>query len=123
MSIASRLSNEYNSKLDTYGTNFMVWTASGTEDEDYGEDTITYIGSYYQRGMLQELKADERQYLPEGQRTDELMNIYLKTSGTVLVGDKITISGTSVSYEVQSILDDRLLGDTKVYKRARVKKI
>lgn len=123
MTVADRMASRFNAITNKHGTNFIIYTASGTFDTDYSDETVTYTGSAWERGFLQALTPEERQYLPEGQRADEVMNISFKAGAVVVVGDKISPSGVSIDYQVEQIMDDRLLGDAVIYKKCRVKKI
>lgn len=124
MSVADRMASRYNAIVNKHGTNFLVYEASGTFDADYSDETVTYyLEPVEERGFMQALTPLERQYLPEGQRNDEVMNISFKASVELNIGDKISPIDVDVDYKIEQILDSRLLGNAVIYKKVRVKKI
>ena len=124
MSVADRMASRYNAIVNKHGTNFLIFEASGTIDSDYSDETVTYyLEPVEECGFMQALTPLERQYLPEGQRNDEVMNISLKSTASIKIGDKISPVDVDVNYCVEQLLDSRLLGNAVIYKKARVKKV
>ena len=124
MSVADRMASRYNAIVNKHGTDFLVYEASGVFDADYSDETVTYyLEPTEERGFMQALTPKERQYLPEGQRDDEVMNISFKSTADIDIGYKVSPVDVDVDYKVEQILDSRLLGNAVIYKKVRVKKI
>ena len=124
MSVADRMASRYNAIVNKHGTDFLIYEASGNFDSDYGDETVTYyLEPTEERGFMQALTPLERQYLPEGQREDEVMNISFKASANVDIGYKVSPVDVNVDYRVEQLLDSRLLGNAVIYKKCRVKRI
>ena len=110
--------------MNKHGTDFLVYKASGNFDSDYSEETVTYyLEPTEERGFMEALTEKERQYLPEGQRNDEIMNISFKSTAIIDIGYKVSPVNVDINYQVEQILDTRLLGNAVIYKKVRVKKI
>lgn len=124
MSIGTTFQGIFNQAVNEHGTTVLVFTASGTFDDEYGEDMDrSFTGSSFVSAIVSPLTEDEKQFLAEGERVDELMNFYLATTTSIAIDDKINISGTSVNYSVIQLLDDPYLNDVTLYKKVRAFKL
>jgi len=125
MGIADSITTTYNDVLKQYGSNVLIFSgAKPTLDSDYGHVTgTTWGGSYFSQGFLVPLTANERQFLPEGYRTDEVLSFLGKTNVYFAIGDQIQVSGTSDTYEIMQLTDLKMIEDSVVYKKMTVKKI
>jgi hypothetical protein len=122
MSLAIDKKAIFDDKLEQYGTDVLVFTASGAINE-YGDRAITYTGSAFDKAFLSSLTESDRQFLAEGERVDEMVNFYFDTSRTVNIGDKVGISGSTTTYEVDQLYNIPQIENTVIYKKARGRKL
>jgi len=123
MGISETIVSTYNDIVQEHGTALIIYSGLRTYDADYGDVTITFPASGDAKGIFSYLKAKEIQFLPEGQRADNVMNLLVKTTEDIQLGYKVDISGTSESFEVVELGDVNIVDNSPIYKRARVKKL
>lgn len=100
--ISSSVSFWYDSEIKDEGTQVFVFSGTITENA-YGEKIPgdkSWTGSYMTEALMTEITPTERQFLPEGNRNDEVFNFFFPTGSEAVIGDKILISDLSTEYEI-----------------------
>ena len=122
--ISDTIKSVYDDAIKEYGTKVLAFSSSGTYN-DYGDKTTSYTGSEYTDAILSYLTPDEKQILPEGERTDSIIKFLVKTTQATgcSIGDKINISGSANNYEVFSISDLPIIDNAIVYKQVVTRKM
>lgn len=112
----------FNKTMSGEGTSVLV-SSGAIAENDYGEmnpDDYVTTGSSYSRGIFSPLTEKERQLLPEGNRIDATYNLFLDTTASVDIANRVQISGTTNQYEVTQLFDLKAVGDANPYKKVRI---
>lgn len=103
----------FNAKVKDEGTFCYIYSGTNLLNT-YGEQVgYSWTGSYMTEVLLTPLRPNERQYLPEGNRNDEVLNAFFQTGSFVAIGNRVMVSGTNNDYEVIQLTEIQL-GDSSI---------
>ena len=125
MGIVDTIVSAYDGTLAQYGNDILIYSGlSATLDDDYGsEETITWGGSSYSKGVLTAVTPEERQTLPEGYSDDEILNLLGKTTDYFSIGARVRISGATTDYEIVQLTNIKMLENKVPYQKMRVRRL
>ena len=112
----------FDKQVSSEGTCVLISSGTITAN-DYGEknqENFSVTGSYFANAIFTPMKEREKQFLPEGNRRDSIYNLYVETGSFFEIDNRVQISGTTNQYEIMQVFDLPIMGNSTLWKKARI---